>query len=110
MTHICLSFFNKLNCEFIEFGEVVRCIGDIIWLISQPEYSLLDFVNELLVFFAGIGVIVPQVGDASILLGNIEVESHCLGMTDVQVPIGFRRKPSHYLATSGISMTSQQFS
>jgi hypothetical protein len=47
----------------------------------------MNVVNELVVFLARIGIIESKVGLAAVLLGNSEVKSDRLSMSDVQVAI-----------------------
>ena len=55
--------------------------------IFLDRLDILDFL------FCRVCVIEPQVGQPSELLGNPEIQADRLGMTNVQVAIGFRREP-----------------
>jgi hypothetical protein len=61
----------------------------IVPLVTQPAYVVLDALDELGIFLARIGVVQAQVAPATKFAGDAEVQADRLGMADVQVAIGF---------------------
>ena len=49
-------------------------------------------------FLGGVGVVEAQVAEAAEFLGEAEVEADGLGVADVQVAVGLRRKPGDHPA------------
>src|SRR5262249_9051089 len=58
----------------------------------EPAHVGHDRIDVLLLFFAGIGVVEAQVGLAAVVDADAEVQANGLGVTDVQVAVGFGRK------------------
>jgi hypothetical protein len=54
----------------VEFIEVVRRSSSFPGLVAEPVDDVLDVINELVVFFAGVGVIKSQVAVSIVLLSN----------------------------------------
>ncbi len=48
--------------------------------------------------FSGIGVVEAEIGLAFELVGQAEVQTDCLGVSNVQVAVRFRRKARLHLA------------
>ena len=67
----------------------------------QPSDVLLDGPDVLHVLGEGIGVVEAEVADAPILLSQTEVQDDGLGMPDVEVAVGLRRKPGFHPAPVG---------
>ena len=59
----------------------------------QPFHGLDDRVDVLLFFLFRVRVVKAQVADAAVVAGEAEIQADALGMADVQVTVGFRRKP-----------------
>ena len=59
---------------------------------AQPVDILLNRVYIFCIFLHRIGVVKTQVGLATILLCQSEINADRLGMADVQVAVGFRRE------------------
>src|SRR3989344_4019249 len=59
---------------------------------AQPLDVAFDGVDVFLVFLGRVGIVETQVRDATELLGQTEVHTDRLGVTDVQVAVGLRRK------------------
>ncbi|MCY1441635.1 hypothetical protein D9M71_579560 [compost metagenome] len=66
-------------------------------LEAQPAHIAFDGVDVLLVFLGRIGVVEPQMAVATELPGQAEVQADRLGMADMQVAIGLRRKAGNDL-------------
>lgn len=65
-------------------------MGNLPWLVAHPFYILLNIVNVFLAFFFGVGVVVSEVAVSIVLFSDVEVESHGLGVADVQIAVGLR--------------------
>jgi hypothetical protein len=61
---------DELDSEMVEFIEVVRRSSSFPGLVAEPVDDVLDVINELVVFFAGVGVIKSQVAVSIVLLSN----------------------------------------
>ncbi len=65
--------------------------------LAQPEEtsqltSSLDGVHVLDILLGGIGVVHAEITDAVKFMSDAKVEANALGMADVQVAVGLRRK------------------
>ena len=82
--------------------QLIEVIGGVAFLAgpleAQPLHVALDRVDVLLVFLGRVGVIEAQVALATELLRQTEVQANRLGMPDVQIAIGLRRKRVTILA------------
>ena len=79
----------------VQLIKVVAGIQFLIPLEAQPLDVLLDGVHVLGVFLGGVGVVVPEVGFTAVLLRQAKIEADTLGMSQVQVTVGFRRETGH---------------
>ena len=59
---------------------------------AEPLDIPQDRINILLVLLDGVGVVEADVADPAILLGDAEVHTYRLGVSDVEVAIGLRGK------------------
>ena len=90
---IGLAFLDEFDGPIVELLEVVGCVEEpVAEIAAQPFHILDDRIDVLCLFLRGIGVVEAQVALAAELLGEAEVEHDALGVADVQVAIGFRRK------------------
>ena len=76
----------------VELLEIVRGVVLLGPVEAQPVDVLLDGVDILGVLLHGVGVVEAQVGLAAVLLRQSEINAYRLGVADVQVAVGFRRK------------------
>ena len=60
---------------------------------AEPAHVALDRVDVFLLFLGRIGVVEAQVTAAAEFLGDPEIQADRLGVADVQVAVGLRRKP-----------------
>src|SRR4030095_7002883 len=67
-------------------------------VVAEPAHGVDDRVDVLLAFLGRIGVVEPQVAAAAELPGQAEVDRDRLGVTDVQISVGFRREPRDHVA------------
>ena len=61
-------------------------------VVAQPVDVLLNGLHVLHVLLGGVGVVHAQVAQAAVLLGGAEVHKNGLGVANVQVAVGLRRK------------------
>ena len=92
LVYISTALFDKPNGKVPEFLEVVAGIVDVGPLESQPLDIVLNAFNIFCIFLDGVCVIETQIALTTIFLGQTEVDSNSLGMSDVQITIGFRWK------------------
>ena len=88
------AFLNQNNGESIELLEIIRCIEHLaVPIKSQPSDVFLDGLNILGVFGGGIRVVESQMADSSGgLVRDPKIKHDRLGVTDVEISIGLRRK------------------
>ena len=60
---------------------------------AQPRHRIEDGIDVFLLFLFGVGVIEAHVAHAAVIARQPEVQADALGVADVQVAIGFGRKP-----------------
>src|ERR1700688_2066283 len=69
---------------------------------AQPAHVALDRVDVFLLFPGGVGVVEAQMAAPAELLRHPKIEADRLGMTDMEIAVGLRRKPGHdFLAAPG---------
>ena len=99
---VCLALLYEIHGEVPQLLEVVGCIEHLAPLESQPLDVALNGTHIFHVFLLWVGVVHTQVAHTAILLGQSEVDGYSLGMTYVQVAVGFGREtclqPSAVLA------------
>ncbi len=97
--NIGVSPFNEVDGVSVERLEIVRRIpGLAVPGEAEPADILLDGVDVLDILGSGIGVVEPEVARAAQLRGCFEVQADRLGMSDVEVTVGFGRKARGYAA------------
>ena len=98
MAHVCFVGLDELNSEIVKLLEVVTRISDCKRLIAEPSNILLDMINEFMIFLAWVCIIKSKVGLSTVLLGDGEVKSDGLSVTNVQITIWLRWESSENLA------------
>ena len=73
-------------------AEIVRSVAQAVPVEAQPAHVVLDGAHVFGVFARRVGVVQAQVADAAKLGGHAEIQADRLGMADMQVTVGFRRK------------------
>ena len=85
---------DELHGILIVLLEVVGAVEKAVAPVkAQPMDILLDGVHVLGVLLGGVGVIHAEVAETAELLGGAEVDAQGLAVSDVQIAVGFRRKP-----------------
>ena len=106
--HVRLAVPYQLFGESVQPLEVVRGVEQpLLPVVAQPAHVRHDRLDVLELFFCRIRVVKTQVALPPELLGDPEVQDDGLGVADVQVPVGFRRKarvnPAAVLAGPAVS-------
>ena len=71
---------------------------------ADPAHGVEDAVDELLVFLDRVGVVEPHVAAPAEVAREAEVQADALGVADVQVAVGLRRKAGADLGRVGRSL------
>ena len=88
-----LAGLDQLHGPVVQLVEVLRGIAHFTGPFeTQPLHVAFDGVDVFLVFLGRVGVVETQVRDAAEFLGQAEVHTDRLGVTDVQVAVGLRRE------------------
>ena len=95
---ISLAVIDQLHGKAIEGLEVIRGKVQFFPCKAKPLNIPLDGLNIVGAFGERVGVVKAQVGAAAKLLRHAEAKADGLGMTNMQIAIGFRRKASHHSA------------
>ena len=94
-----LAELDELDGVVVELLEIVGGVEDggrkdmIRPALDEPPHILLNGIDVLDLLARGVGIIHAQVAEAGELPGDAEVEANGLAMPDVQVAVGFGRKP-----------------
>ena len=65
---------------------------------AEPVDIALDGVDVFLLLLGRIGVVEAQIALAAELLGDAEIQADGLGVSDMEIAVGLRRKPGDDLA------------
>ena len=90
--HIGETALDKLLGPLVELVEVVRCVALLLPLEAEPLDVFLDGINIFGVLLGRIGVVVAQVGLATVLLGKSEIYAKALGVSKMEISVRFRRE------------------
>ncbi len=102
--HIGEPLVDEPFCELVELLVIVRGVVLAIMPVeAQPPHVFLDRIDVLDVFLHRVGVVEPEIAASAELLGDTEVETDGLGVPDVQVAVGLRRKSRHHTAAGDAS-------
>ena len=85
---------DQLHRIFVVLLKIVGAVVEAVAPVeAQPVDVLLDGFHELHILFGGVGVVHAEVAQAIVLLGGAEVDDQRLAVADMQIAVGFRRKP-----------------
>ena len=87
-----MSFANQLQSPIVELLKVVRSVKKIIPLETQPLNITLNRVDVLLTLLARIGIVETKIAFTTIIPSQAKIQANALGMPNVQIPVGLRRK------------------
>ncbi len=94
---IGLAGLDEVLAPAVERLEVVGRVIEVLAPVeAEPLHVALDGVDVLLLLPGRVGVVEAQVAAAAELLGDAEVEADRLGVADMQVAVGLRRKARHH--------------
>ena len=93
----------RVTCLDQMFGELihpVKVVGGMVEVVlavalpvkAHPAHAFLDGVDVFLIFLDRVGVVKAHVAHALIVGGQTEIQTDALGVTDVQIAVGFGRK------------------
>ena len=95
--HISLACPDQLLRVLVEALEVIRGEVEVFTPVeAEPTDVLLNGAHVQLVFRLRVGVVEAQMSDTSVVGSGTEIEANRLGVTDVKVPVGLRRKASYH--------------
>ncbi len=98
--HIGPAFPYQLYRTVIEPLEIIRGIEEPLIPVKPQPAHILDYRSDILLFFfKWIGIIKPEVAEAAVFIRYPEVQADGLGMPDVKVAIGLRRKSGMHPAS-----------
>ena len=83
---------DQVDRKVIELLEVVAGVVDIAPVEAEPLDIPQDRIDILLVLLDGVGIVEADVADPAILLGDAEVHTYRLGVSDMEVAIRLRGK------------------
>lgn len=104
MADISLVLLDKLNGELVQLLEVGRRIGDLARGESEPLDNLQDRSEVSLLFSLGVCVIVSQIADAVVGLGESKVDVDGLGVSNVQETVGLWGEAGDVLAAGSLQV------
>ena len=89
---VCEPLPDELEGPLVELVEVVRGVALLRPVESEPVDVALDRVDVFDILLDGVRVVEAQVALASVLLSQSEVDADALGVSDMEVSVGFGRK------------------
>ena len=95
--NVGVAGLNEVLGKLIHPVKVVGCVVEVdlfavLPVKAEPVDAFLDRVNVLLVFLHRIGVVKAHVAVAAVVTRQPKVQADTLGVTDVEVAVGFRRE------------------
>src|SRR5262245_34600176 len=80
----------------VELLEIIRGMIEVSSPVeTEPAHIALDSVDILLLLFGRVGVVEAQMATTAEFLRHAEIETDRLGVADVEVSVGLRRKARH---------------
>ena len=99
----CLVRLDQVFRPGIKLFKVIGRVFDIaIPVEAQPGNVFADGIDEFLIFLRRICIVEAQITLASKFGRNSEVQANRFCVTDMQITVGFRRKPSNHLFTAPV--------
>ena len=87
-------FFDEPDGAFVHIFKIIGCIELIFPGKAQPMDILFNGADIFLILLGGVCVVIAQIARAAVLLGQTKVQADRLGMSDMQIAVGFRGEPS----------------
>ena len=93
IVHIRFAGFDQLDGPCIHAVEIIGSVIQVRFPIeTQPAYAVLDGVDIFLLLLRRVRVVEPQIACAAEFPGDPEIDADRLGVADVQIAVGLRRK------------------
>ena len=92
IAHEGSAIADQLERALVQHAEIVRGVAQFVPLEAEPVHVVLDRLDVLDVFLGRIGVIETQMADAAEIVGDAEVQADRLGVSEMQIAVGFRRE------------------
>ena len=93
VAHISLSLLNELHSGLIHLLEIIRSKEQsVIPFCPQPFYIGFDGFYKLRLLLSRVRIIKTQIELSAIFFCQSVIQQNRLGMSDVQISVGFRRK------------------
>ena len=93
VTDKCLALLDQLYRRLV---HLVKIIGSkeqtILPVCSQPLDILLDGLHEFHLLLGGVRIVETHIKLAAVFLGQAVIQQYRLGMSDMQISVGFRRE------------------
>jgi hypothetical protein len=97
VAHVCAILLDELLGQLVQLVEVVAAVCDLPWLKAKPLDDVQDARKVLFFLLLGVCVIVAQVADALVVLGEAKVDCNGFAVADVKVAIGLWRETRAYV-------------
>ena len=95
---IGFAVLDQFDSGFIHFPEIIRSeIQPVFEISTQPFHICLDRFHEFHIFLGRIRIIKTQVECAIIFLCKSVVQQDRFGVSDMKVPVRFRREPGLHM-------------
>src|SRR5579863_3886558 len=104
VVHISFAGLDQLHRPGIKLVKIVGGIEQTIPVEAEPANVLLNGFDILHPFLGGIGIVEAQIGVSAKLVGESEIEVDRLGMSNVQVAVGFGREAGLYPALEFVGL------
>ncbi len=92
-----LAGFDQMLGPVVELLEIIGRVIEVLAPVeAEPAHVGLDGVDVLLLLLGGVGVVEAQVATAAEFLRDAEIQADRLGVADMQVAVGLRRKASDH--------------
>ena len=93
VVHVGLALADELLGIFIAALKIIAAVVDAaVGVGTQPVQVLQDALHVLVTLAGGVGIVKAQVEQTAVMLGDGVVDENCLGRTNVQVAVRFRRE------------------
>ena len=88
---IGLSLFDQFDSDFVHLLEIIGGKEQPVLIFSaQPLDIRLDGLDKFDLFLCRVGIVKTEIEFSAVLLCHTVIEQDTLGMTDVQIAVGFR--------------------
>ena len=92
VVHIREAAADEVERELVDLVVLLGGVVDVAVLKAEPVDIVLDGLDELFLFFGGVGVVKAQVAHAAKLLSRGKIDGERLDMADMQIAVGLGRE------------------